>query len=198
MNEIRELLKLAKEQGHPWYPVYAFAVMTGARNGEIYSLRWGDIDWENRRVLISKSYNCRLKKVKPTKSGLWREIPINDELMSLLKGLKLQCNGRPEVFPRLPRWANGEAAKILRTFCEGNNLKSIKFHTLRACFATQLIRQGIAPSIVMKICGWSELKTMQRYVRLAGIEVEGATNELKLLPKNEAMARIVDFKDLKA
>jgi len=36
----------------------------------------------------------------------------------------------------------------------------------------------------MKICGWSDLKTMQRYVRLAGIEIEGATKPLSFLTKN--------------
>ncbi len=48
-------------------------------------------------------------------------------------------------------------------------------------FATLLISSGVAPTIVMKVCGWKDLKTMQRYIRLAGIEEMGATEGLNLL-----------------
>jgi integrase len=113
--------------------------------------------------------------------------------MRLLKSLRVTAKGRLEVLPRLPRWANGEAAKHLRMFCVGNGLPSIRFHSLRACFATQLIRDGQAPAIVMKICGWKDIKTMQRYIRLAGIEIEGATEGLKVLPEDEVMGRVVEL-----
>lgn len=72
----------------------------------------------------------------------------------------------------------------------GNGLPSIRFHSLRACFATLLIRDGVAPAIAMKICGWRDLKTMQRYIRLAGIEIEGATDQLKILPENDILASV--------
>ncbi|NUM89022.1 MAG: hypothetical protein HUU37_07445 [Bdellovibrionales bacterium] len=47
--------------------------------------------------------------------------------------------------------------------------------------------------MVMKICGWNDLKTMQRYVRLAGIEIEGATDSLKILPPDQVMGRVVEL-----
>lgn len=45
----------------------------------------------------------------------------------------------------------------------------------------------------MKICGWRNLKTMQRYVRLAGVEIEGATDTLKILPPAQVMERVVEL-----
>jgi len=45
----------------------------------------------------------------------------------------------------------------------------------------------------MKICGWKDLKTMQRYIRLAGIEVKGATDGLKLLPDTQVMGRVLEL-----
>jgi hypothetical protein len=45
----------------------------------------------------------------------------------------------------------------------------------------------------MKIAGWKDLKTMQRYIRLAGIEVKGATDGLKLLPEAEVMGRVANL-----
>ena len=37
------------------------------------------------------------------------------------------------------------------------------------------------PIQIQKICGWKDLETMQRYIRLAGIETKGATESLKVL-----------------
>lgn len=36
-----------------------------------------------------------------------------------------------------PDWKFGYQAQILRDFCEANHLPSIRFHTIRACFATK-------------------------------------------------------------
>ncbi|MBU6376109.1 MAG: site-specific integrase [Bdellovibrionales bacterium] len=96
--------------------------------------------------------------------------------------------------PWLERWANGIQASVLRTFCLQHGLPSIRFHTLRACFGTQLLRQGISAAIVMKIAGWKDLKTMQRYIRLAGVEVAGATDGLSVLPPIEVAANVVSLR----
>jgi integrase len=45
-----------------------------------------------------------------------------------------------------------------------------------------MLRSGVEAARVMKVCGWKELKTMQYYVRLAGIEIQGVTEGLKLIP----------------
>jgi integrase len=107
---------------------------------------------------------------------------------------------RPEdfVLPRFWEWDKGEQARIIRAFCIGNKIPSIKFHTLRACFATQLISIGIPTTVVMKICGWRDLKTMQRYIRLAGIDEAGATESLHFIPTEEAvMEKVVNMYDYK-
>lgn len=193
LTEIKTLLKGARDLEHPWYPVWAMALHTGARSGELHALLWSDIDWENRRLTISKTYNGRLKGTKPTKGGYWREVPISSELEALLKQLKATAGTRTHVLPRFIEWDRGECARVLRKFCAGIGITSVKFHALRACFATQLLRDSIAPAVVMKICGWKDLKTMQRYVRLAGIEIEGATDGLKILPPAAVMGRVVEL-----
>jgi integrase len=193
LDQIRQLLKLARDLEHPWYPVWSMALLTGCRNGELFALLWSDLDFENKIISLTKSYNTRMRATKSTKSGYWRTIPISSELETMLKELKLQAGTRKEVLPRLPRWAKGDQARMIRQFCQVVGLPSIKFHTLRACFATQLIRQGIPPIQIQKICGWKDLETMQRYVRLAGIEVVGATEGLKLLPEAQVMAKVVNL-----
>lgn len=72
-------------------------------------------------------------------------------------------------------------------------MKDVKFHTLRACFATQLLRNGISAAMVMRICGWTELKTMQHYIRLAGVEIKGATDSLRFETPEDAMGKVVEL-----
>jgi integrase len=137
------------------------------------------VDSENRILSVAKSYNCRTRSVKSTKAGYWRQVPISEKLLEILQAQRLDTGHTPDVFPRHWEWTKGLQAKVLRSFCYIHGLPSIKFHTLRACFATQMLRQGVEAAKVMKICGWKELKTMQHYVRLAGIEVHGATERLE-------------------
>lgn len=41
--------------GDPWEAVYALALLTGMRQGEILGLRWGDIELDKRRLVIRKT-----------------------------------------------------------------------------------------------------------------------------------------------
>ena len=199
IEEIRTLLREARRIEHPWYPIWAMALLTGMRNGELHALLWSDVDLENRKITVSKSYNTRLKLVKSTKAGYWRTVPISDELLALLKELKVKANDRSQVLPRSSDWNSGDQASILKTFCVGIGIRPIKFHALRACFATQLLAHDVAPAQVMKICGWKELKTMQYYIRLAGVDERGATQALRFLPSDAAlMGEVVSIFGLKS
>ncbi|MGK5085315.1 site-specific integrase [Bdellovibrionota bacterium FG-1] len=189
LEQIRKLLTEARNLKSRWYPIWTLALLTGMRSGELYALLWGDVDWENKQLSVTKSFNCRRKLIKSTKSGDWRTVPISGDLMTVLKELKAQAGDRPSILPRIGCWSRGMQATRLREFCIGIGLPSIRFHTLRACFATQLIRSGVAPIRIQKVCGWKDLATMARYIRLAGIEIEGATDTLRVLPEAEVMER---------
>lgn len=80
---------------------------------------------------------------------------------------------------------------MLRDFCKLIGIPEINFHALRACFATQLLRNGVEPARVMKIAGWKDLNTMMRYVRLSGVDVAGVTDSLKFTSGDEAVGKIV-------
>jgi integrase len=69
IEQIRDLLLKAKIFNHKWYPIWATALLTGMRNGELHALLWSDVDLEKRRIIVSKSYNTRTRSVKSTKSG---------------------------------------------------------------------------------------------------------------------------------
>lgn len=179
-EEIRKLLHEARETQSKWYHVWAIALLTGMRNGELYALKWSDVDFERDFITVQRSFNKRTNEFKSTKAGYWRTVPTSLELKGLLTEVK-KSSDIEFVLPRLIEWRRGEQAKHLKEFCTGLRLPRIKFHTLRACFATQLISSGAEPIKVMKICGWQDLKTMARYIRLAGVDERGVTDNLKFL-----------------
>ncbi|MBS1982751.1 MAG: site-specific integrase [Bdellovibrionales bacterium] len=193
-TEIVRLLEVATRERHPWRHVWALALLTGMRAGELYALEWSDLDLENKLIRVSKSYQTFTGIVKSTKAGYWRDIPISEELMGVLDDLRAVTSSESYVVPRFPEMMDGRQAKVLRIFCEKQGLPSIRFHTLRACFATQLLRQGVEAVKVMKVCGWRDLSTMQRYVRLAGVEVQGVTDKLSLLPRFNLGAQVVPIR----
>jgi integrase len=193
LDQIRALLQAAKIIEHPWYPVWAMALFTGMRSGELFALQWEHVDFDNQLIYVHRNWSNRLG-FGPTKGRYWRTVPIeSSQVLTLLKELKIKNRHGDRVLPPFKSWEEGRQAEILREFCVGAGIPSIRFHTLRACFATQLIRDSVAPAVVMKICGWRDLKTMQRYIRLAGIEVKGATQGLKLLPDAEVMGRVIEL-----
>lgn len=193
LEQIKTLLKCAKTLEHPWYPVWAMALFTGMRSGELFALQWEQVDFDNQLIFVHRNWTNRVG-FGPTKGRYWRTVPIEStQVLGMLKELKLKNRHGDRVLPPFKSWEEGRQAGILREFCIGAGLPSIRFHTLRACFATQLIRDSVAPAVVMKICGWRDLKTMQRYIRLAGIEVKGATQGLKLLLDSEVMGRVIEL-----
>lgn len=87
------------------------------------------------------------------------------------------------VLPRLTGWTGGSAGKILRMFLERIGIeKHVTLHTLRACFATHLLATGAEPMKVMRMGGWSDLKTFQIDIRMAGVDVKGVSDALDVLP----------------
>lgn len=182
-NEILNFMSRAFEVNHEWKDIWGIALLTGMRSGELYALEWSDIHFEKRFIRVSKAHKPHTNVIEGTKAKSWRDVPISDELMSVLIRLKNDRKDDSFVLPHPKPWKTGNQAAVIRRFCKENNFRSIKFHTLRACFATQLLSNGIEAAKVMKVCGWKDLSTMQRYIRLAGIEISGLTDRLSVYPE---------------
>ena len=191
-EQLQYFLQKAHEQNHEWYDIWAAAVHTGMRNGELYALKWSSVDLEKRMILVDHSYNKRQDVFKSTKSGRFRSVPINDSLFEIF--VRLKNSSRSEfVLPRLPRWEIGHQAKVMREFCSEIGLPEVTFHTLRACFATHLLSKGATIGQVMKCAGWAELKTVQKYNRLAGVEERGVTDVLSNLAPSVTSGNVVNM-----
>jgi integrase len=194
-EQITTLLRKSQELDWQWYPHYSVALYTGLRNGELYALTWDKVNLETRQILVNCSWNSK-DGYKSTKSGDDRIVEIPNPLMPLLRELKMKSSDSIFVLPRIGKWDKGEQARDLRCFLKSIGLPEIRFHDLRASWATLLLSKGVAPSKVMAMGGWKDMDTMMIYMRKAGIDIKGSTSVLdglqthgfeagKLLPLNK-------------
>ncbi|MBV2167595.1 MAG: site-specific integrase [Bdellovibrio sp.] len=176
-EQIITLLRRAQELDWPWYPHYAMALYTGMRNGELYALTFDKVNLDLRQILVNSSWSSK-DGFKSTKSGDDRIVEIPKPLLPVLTELKLKSLGDNFVLPRLGKWDKGDQARELRFFLKSVGLPEIRFHDLRASWATLLLGKGVAPSKVMSMGGWKDMDTMMIYMRKAGIDIKNSTSVL--------------------
>ena len=137
-------------------------------------MTWDKVNLDTKQILVNCSWSSK-DGFKSTKSGNDRVVEIPVPLLPVLTELKLK-SANEFVLPRLWKWDQGEQARTLRLFLKSIGLPEIRFHDLRASWATLLLSKGVAPSKVMSMGGWSDMKTMMIYMRKAGIDIKGATS----------------------
>jgi integrase len=190
-EEVNILLAKANIHKPTWADIWTFGIFTAMRSGEMYALLRQDIDLDNRLISVTKSFNKKIG-VKSTKSGRNRRVPIADKLVPVIQKYMLGPKDEP-LLPRPYEWKKGDQARVLRQFCKGIGITPIKFHDLRATAITHLFIQGASLAEVQAIVGHVDIKTTQRYLRLAGVDVAGVTNKLDFTLPSERINNVVNL-----
>lgn len=193
-EQILLLLQKAQALDWHWYPHYAVALFTGLRNGELYALTWDKVNLDKRQILVNLSWSSK-DGYKSTKSGDDRIVEIPTPLIPILRELKLNSAASDFVLPRLSKWDKGDQARELRFFLKSIGLHEVRFHDLRASWATMLLSKGVPPSQVMSMGGWRDMKTMMIYMRKAGINIKDSTSVLDHIEVHGVkLGKVVEFK----
>lgn len=206
-TEVKRLLESAKNVRHRFYPTWVVALMTGMRSGEMYALRWSDIDMVTGLISVTRQWTSK-DGLHDTKGNRDRVVPISPDLKRLFAELKLKGEYKETlwdglskqnvtysnyVLPRLREWYKGEQAAVLKDFCRSIGITDIKFHDLRATFITNMLTQGAPLVTVMAIVGHRKMSTTDEYVRLAGVGIKGATERLGYALPVEDVGKVVQF-----
>lgn len=99
------------------------------------------------------------------------------------------------VLPRSSKWKKGEQARELRKMLLGLGLPAIRFHDLRATWATVLLSQGVPPIKVMAMGGWKDMKTMMIYSRKAGVDLKGSLSCLDLHNPSKHLGKVLKLSE---
>ena len=165
-DEVRRFLEAAKAEGPVVLAMYATAVYTGMRAGELCGLRWEDVSLDRRLICVRRSYD----KVA-TKNGDIRHVPILDPLLTVLKEWRLQ-NPLPYVFPNELGGMNRSSARILQEILHRVLERAkfpkgyITFHDLRHTFASHWMMRSGDIFRLQKILGHKSPQMTQRYAHL--------------------------------
>lgn len=184
-EELKTLIREARKRNHPWHSNWVVAIHSGMRSAELYSLEISAVDLVRNIIHVRTSFSKKTGLKRSTKAMYDRIIVMSPPLRKEVSRLMNERQGQQFLLPRIHEWDTGSQAAVLREFLGEIGLPSIRYHDLRASWATLLLSRGTNASQVMKMGGWKDLKTFQRYIRKAGIDIEGATNVLSCLEDDE-------------
>ncbi len=159
-----------------WRRLFAVAVYTYTRAGELAALEWGDVDLDHGAIHVHRAKDETRKRTKATKTDEARRIPIEPTLAALLSAMHGGANGQGPVF-RVP--PAGKLSCKLRLYLKRAGVtrgdlftsdatrKAITFHDLRATGITWCAVRGDDPLKIMRRAGHAHFSTTEGYLREA-------------------------------
>lgn len=147
-------------------------IFTGLRLGEICSLRWDDVDFEQmiihvrrtvQRVAVDGSTSrTTLIVTEPKSSFSVREIPISAGTVQVLNEIRHEeeyvIGGRTPLDPRTYQ-------NRFKRYLKANAIKEYNFHALRHTFATNCIDHDMDVKSLSEILGHANIQiTLNKYV----------------------------------
>lgn len=190
-TQVTQFLITANES--PYSALYHLAVQTGMRQGELFGLKWSDLQWNRgvlhvqRQVKRPPGKGWQFSEPK-TKAGR-RTIQLGERVLQALRehrerqskakrlmGIAWQENGL--MFTNSVG-NPGDGSNIRKDFysvLEAAGLPKIRFHDLRHTAATLMLNHSVSPIVVSKMLGHSKPSvTMDIYGHLLyGMQAEAA------------------------
>jgi integrase len=164
-DDVRRFLRSAREEGEASFALFATAVYTGARAGELAGLRWPDVSFDRRLITIQRSFSG------PTKSDRIRHVPILDPLLPILREWRLKCPGEivfPNGLGEMHKHAGRIFQEVFRRVLKRAGLEgACTFHGLRHSFASHWMMRSGDLFRLQKILGHSCVQMTMRYAHLA-------------------------------
>lgn len=151
-EEEKRLLAACVDRCAHLKPILICALDTGMRQGEIFKLKWKDIEFFSGIITVQALNTKTLRKRQVSMTGrLKRELlslyqSNNKSLDSSVFGIKTSCKN------------------AFNTVRKAAGLEDVRFHDLRHTTATRMIQVGCELPIVGKILGHTQANTTYRYV----------------------------------
>lgn len=167
--------------------MYLTAAMTGMRQGELFGLRWRDVDWSARRIRVRRNY-VRGEFGTPKSKRSSRSIPLASRVAA---ELELLCQNSPYtgdddlVFAHPATGSPIDRSKLLKRFKAAlgrAEVREVRFHDLRHTFGTRMAAQGVPMRVLQEMMGHRDFKTTLIYADYAPSEHEAEWVEQAFKP----------------
>jgi len=135
--------------------IVELAINTGMRKGEIFNLKWRDIDLKNGMIYLLT-----------TKNGDQRQIPINETVKNILFSVRKNPDS-PYVFNSFEGKPFSDIKKSFSTALKKSGINEFRFHDLRHTFASQLVMSGVDLNTVRELLGHKSMAMTLRYAHLS-------------------------------
>jgi len=154
-------------------------VYAGLRRGELFHLRWRDVDVKAQEVHIVS------RQDHGTKSGQSRRVPMSPALVAAIQrhprhitSQYVFCNAEGKPYDNI--------TKSLRTAAERAGIEDgVKLHQLRHCFLSYSQMQGVDPRTAQKWAGHTSLATTLKYLHVSPDHEKAAISKLSYTKPNQ-------------
>ena len=196
LEQARHLMDAARDDMHG--PLLTVAIATGLRQGELFGLRWTDVDLERGVLRVSHAMQ-RVGKVptfiEPKTARSRRTINLPAFAVDALRVQRERQNER-RLFhgPAWQDWGLVFSSSIgtplnpsnvihrFHAILELAGLPRQRFHDLRHCAASLLLSAGEHPRVVMDVLGHSQIAlTMNTYSHVMPAALEQAAERMDAL-----------------
>jgi site-specific recombinase XerD len=148
------------------HPMVLILMNTGMRRGEMFNLRWQDVDFVTKRITIVSN---------TSKTGQTRYIPLNVEAFNVLQTWQRQTkrsSGHVFVGKNGKQFTNID--KAWKVLLRDAKINAFRLHDLRHHFASRLVSAGVDLNSVRELLGHSDIKMTLRYAHLAPAHLSNA------------------------
>jgi integrase len=145
--------------------IIVMAIDTGMRKGEIFKVRWTDVDLFTGRITVI---------ARNTKTERARELKATTRLLrELVQLAAVKSSADALVFCR-----KDNVKRSFTAVRSAAGLRDVRFHDLRHTAATRLVQGGLALPEVGRILGHTQPQTTYRYINIDAHTQERAANIL--------------------
>jgi integrase len=131
------------------------AIETGCRQGELFKLRWSDLDFAEGKAIIQGTH---------TKTEVTREVPLTSRAIRELERLKLtidnlKADGKGDRFDDDHPFAFDNIKRSFERACDLAKISDLHFHDLRRTAVSRWQAAGIPLAVAQKWAGHANSKS---------------------------------------